>query len=338
MLVSTNEADDIKDSSEGTEMSGVELSSVSRSPKSVRSRSQGHGYGAVPEAAQRLATSTHSPGHDGLGLGLAGDLDGLDDFENIGKLLIEEDEEMPAVTKPIVDHSGPVSGRSTKVEAGNSIFDEEDDRIGAAQDDSAEAEEVNCQLPCPVLERIRLFAMTAIETVISFGMPTLRPISSSSPSTTAVSSAITDPEAPVEAASTDDGDDDQEELVPLSRAFFSLFVCIVYVGILASVVVNLCSTLVDELGVGGSTLGATVVALGAEVLIIINTNHRTIQLLMKYSIAEHTVCVSCVRTRQCCFTLLLQIPDTISAIALAKKGYNNAAMSGAIGSQVHTHK
>ncbi len=31
---------------------------------------------------------------------------------------------------------------------------------------------------------------------------------------------------------------------------------------------------------------------------------------------------------------LCQIPDTVSAVALARNGYYNAAMAGAIGSQV----
>jgi len=80
--------------------------------------------------------------------------------------------------------------------------------------------------------------------------------------------------------------------VSLFRAVWCLATCICYVGGLAAVIVALCHRISHLIGVGGSTVGATLVALGSE------------------------------------------IPDAISSISLAKKGYINGAMSGAIGSQV----
>lgn len=93
----------------------------------------------------------------------------------------------------------------------------------------------------------------------------------------------------------DDDEDDMNtvgERVSLFRAVWCLTTCIIYVGLLASLIVALCHRISHLLGIGGSTVGATLVALGSE------------------------------------------IPDTISSISLAKKGYTDGAMSGAIGSQV----
>ena len=53
--------------------------------------------------------------------------------------------------------------------------------------------------------------------------------------------------------------------ISLSRAFLCLFGCIFYIGVLAGVVVYFCKILAHLLGVGGSTVGATIVALGSEV-------------------------------------------------------------------------
>ena len=85
---------------------------------------------------------------------------------------------------------------------------------------------------------------------------------------------------------------DSKEKVTLLRAFFVLGMCIVYIAIFTSIIVNTCSILVSQFNVDKSTIGATLVALGSE------------------------------------------IPDTISAVALAKNGYYDGAMAGAIGSQV----
>jgi Ca2+/Na+ antiporter len=53
--------------------------------------------------------------------------------------------------------------------------------------------------------------------------------------------------------------------VPLWRAVACLIVCLFYVGLLASAIVQLCEKLSHLVGVGGSTVGATLVALGSEV-------------------------------------------------------------------------
>ena len=53
--------------------------------------------------------------------------------------------------------------------------------------------------------------------------------------------------------------------VPLCRALASLAVCVLYIGLLAGAVMKLCVVLSHVLGVGGSTVGATLVALGSEV-------------------------------------------------------------------------
>ena len=87
-------------------------------------------------------------------------------------------------------------------------------------------------------------------------------------------------------------DIDSKGKVPLLKAFSVLGMCIVYIAIFTSIIVNTCSILVSQLNVDKSTIGATLVALGSE------------------------------------------IPDTISAVALAKNGYYDGAMAGAIGSQV----
>jgi sodium/potassium/calcium exchanger 5 len=80
--------------------------------------------------------------------------------------------------------------------------------------------------------------------------------------------------------------------VSLVRAVTVLSVSILLVGLLSNLIINICGVIINQMNVDPSTLGATLVALGAE------------------------------------------IPDTLSAIALAKKGYTDGAMAGAIGSQV----
>eukprot|EP01034_Spumella_vulgaris_P026223 gene26223-32763_t len=84
----------------------------------------------------------------------------------------------------------------------------------------------------------------------------------------------------------------KEELVPLWRAIAVLVVSIVCIGLLASGIVSFSEAIVRHMGIDTSTLGATLVALGAE------------------------------------------IPDTISSISLARNGYYDGAIAGAIGSQV----
>ena len=53
--------------------------------------------------------------------------------------------------------------------------------------------------------------------------------------------------------------------VPFWRAVAILAICIIYIGALASLIIYFCSDLARNLGVDQSTLGATLVALGAEV-------------------------------------------------------------------------
>lgn len=76
------------------------------------------------------------------------------------------------------------------------------------------------------------------------------------------------------------------------RAVSVLISCIVSISLLAYCIIMLSETLIIRIGVGTSTIGATLVALGSE------------------------------------------IPDAISSVALARSGYNDGAMAGAIGSQV----
>jgi Ca2+/Na+ antiporter len=60
--------------------------------------------------------------------------------------------------------------------------------------------------------------------------------------------------------------------VPLWRAVACLLVCLFYVGLLASAIVQLCEKLSHLVGVGGSTVGATLVALGSEVRTLYRTD------------------------------------------------------------------
>lgn len=87
------------------------------------------------------------------------------------------------------------------------------------------------------------------------------------------------------------GEGDKKE-VSFARAVSVLLSCIASISILAYCIIVLSETLIKRIGVGTSTVGATLVALGSE------------------------------------------IPDAISSVALAKSGYSDGAMAGAIGSQV----
>ena len=84
----------------------------------------------------------------------------------------------------------------------------------------------------------------------------------------------------------------QQKKVPFLRAFGALTSSIIWVAILAWCIIGLSETLITFLGVGTSTIGATLVALGSE------------------------------------------IPDAVASVALARGGYSDGAMAGAIGSQV----
>ena len=80
--------------------------------------------------------------------------------------------------------------------------------------------------------------------------------------------------------------------VSFLRAASVLLSCVVSISLLAYCIIVLSEMLIIRIGVGTSTVGATLVALGSE------------------------------------------IPDAISSVALARSGYYDGAMAGAIGSQV----
>lgn len=54
--------------------------------------------------------------------------------------------------------------------------------------------------------------------------------------------------------------------IPLWRVLFVIANCIVYIAVLASFIISLCGYLVSLLGLHSSTVGATIVAMGSEVL------------------------------------------------------------------------
>ena len=58
---------------------------------------------------------------------------------------------------------------------------------------------------------------------------------------------------------------DDASKVSLFRAVTVLIVCLLCIGALASMIIFFCTDLARNLGVDQSTLGATLVALGAEV-------------------------------------------------------------------------
>ena len=80
--------------------------------------------------------------------------------------------------------------------------------------------------------------------------------------------------------------------VGVGRSLFVMAISVLVMGCLSYAIICVCELIVEELGVDPSTIGATLVAIGAE------------------------------------------IPDILSAIALAKRGYFDGAMASAIGSQV----
>eukprot|EP01032_Pedospumella_encystans_P008055 gene8055-9602_t len=80
--------------------------------------------------------------------------------------------------------------------------------------------------------------------------------------------------------------------VSLLRAVLVLLSSILAIGVLAVCIVLFCQSVIKRLGFDSTTMGATLVALGAE------------------------------------------IPDTVSAVAMARNGYYDGAIAGAIGSQV----
>ena len=77
--------------------------------------------------------------------------------------------------------------------------------------------------------------------------------------------------------------------ITITRSLTAMAMCVACISVLTTLIVFFCSVLVAHLGIGNSTIGATLVALGSE------------------------------------------IPDTISSVALARNGYFDAAMAGAIG-------
>ena len=71
-------------------------------------------------------------------------------------------------------------------------------------------------------------------------------------------------------SSDNDNDIDNDALqVPLYRAIGSLVVCIIFLGLSATIIINLCECLSHLLGIGGSTVGATLVAIGSEVSLLV---------------------------------------------------------------------
>ena len=83
-----------------------------------------------------------------------------------------------------------------------------------------------------------------------------------------------------------------QKKVSFLRALGALTASIIWVAVLAWCIIGLSEALIKFLGVGTSTIGATLVALGSE------------------------------------------IPDAVASVALARGGYSDGAMAGAIGSQV----
>jgi Ca2+/Na+ antiporter len=60
---------------------------------------------------------------------------------------------------------------------------------------------------------------------------------------------------------------DSTSAVPLSRAVAVLLSCIACIGLLATVIVLFCESIIAHLGFSSTTMGATLVAFGAEVLL-----------------------------------------------------------------------
>jgi len=100
------------------------------------------------------------------------------------------------------------------------------------------------------------------------------------------------PDSPVPPSHHNESSSVNSARVPMKRAFLVLFTCILCIGALATAIVVFSEAVIAELGFSSTTVGATFVALGAE------------------------------------------IPDAVSAVAMAKLGYYDGAVAGAIGSQV----
>ena len=77
-----------------------------------------------------------------------------------------------------------------------------------------------------------------------------------------------------------------------SRPIFVMLLSILIMGCLSYSIISICEVIIEELAIDPSTIGATLIAIGAE------------------------------------------IPDILSAVALARRGYFDGAMASAVGSQV----
>ncbi len=132
-----------------------------------------------------------------------------------------------------------------------------------------------------VLDRI-VPALTPTSTTISTTSASTSLKGASSPSSSSPSSP-TDTKGNVEAGVAQ---------VTACRALMVLFVCISYVTILVSLLINTCQLIIDNSLIESTTIGGTLLAFGS------------------------------------------QIPDISTSIALARNGYGDAAVAGAIGSQV----
>jgi Ca2+/Na+ antiporter len=95
----------------------------------------------------------------------------------------------------------------------------------------------------------------------------------------------------------------------LCRALLCILICILYIGLFASLIVQSSSIIVAHVGLSQTTIGATFVSLGTEV----PPDHLSLS-------SE---------------PFLAQIPDIVSSIVLSRDGYYGAALAGATGSQVH---
>jgi Ca2+/Na+ antiporter len=96
--------------------------------------------------------------------------------------------------------------------------------------------------------------------------------------------------------------------VPLWRAVACLIVCLFYVGLLASAIVQLCEKLSHLVGVGGSTVGATLVALGSEVRTLYRTFCLFYLFIYFFFSFFFSYFFSCFR--KCCLFLILSFFDS----------------------------
>jgi Ca2+/Na+ antiporter len=117
--------------------------------------------------------------------------------------------------------------------------------------------------------------------------------------------------------------------VSLRRAVLVLASCIFAIGVLAVSIVVFCENVIAKLGFSSTAMGATLVALGAEVSLTLPFDVERV-----WRATSSPVTVVGVYNSHAFSNVNVQIPDTVSAVALARSGYYNAAMAGAIGSQV----